>query len=190
MQERINRLLKAICELRERADHCDVDFRAQFHSLADEMQRSVDEMQQKLTTFTAVHSSNEERLRNEKQARHKKLGKLLLVEDEEALRGLLAEFLEDEGFDVVQAPGCSAALLQLDRDPSIDCVLSDVRMPDGSGFELARSILARRPVAKIALISGFSDELPKPLAQQGVQLFRKPLPLDDLASHVKKLCAA
>src|SRR3954463_229496 len=103
--------------------------------------------------------------------------KLLLVDDEDMLRVVLAEFLTEEGFQVVQAPNCGTALWQLERNPDVGCVLSDVRMPDGNGFELAANILKARPSAKIALMTGFSDVMPEHLARKGVHMFMKPLPL-------------
>ncbi len=196
MQQRIDRLKADIVQLRHTATTCDADIRRKLLALADEMQAAVDEMQERLTAAASdgpaapslVHrppsSASDESAR---AARHAKRGKLLLVEDEALLRALLADYLREEGLDVVLAAHCEAAITRFEEDPDIDCVLSDVRMPDGNGFDLAQRLLARRPAAKIALISGFSERMPDDLKQKGVRLFKKPIPLADVAMHVKQL---
>jgi hypothetical protein len=86
-------------------------------------------------------------------------GRILLVEDEPAVRELVARVLRQAGFEVLSAAdGPSAiALADLDRD-AIDLLLTDVVMPDMSGVELSREIRARRPGIRVLLMSGYTEE--------------------------------
>jgi len=65
--------------------------------------------------------------------------KILIVDDEEKLRNLLARIISIEGFDVVQAGDCRSALKKVEHT-DIDIVLCDVKLPDGNGVELTQKI--------------------------------------------------
>jgi DNA-binding response OmpR family regulator len=85
---------------------------------------------------------------------------ILLVEDDEEIAGLMRDFLEAEGFTVQHAASGRAAADQLARGrPS--CVLLDVMLPDGSGFELCRRL--RRdsdvPVLFLTARDGDADKI-------------------------------
>ncbi len=67
------------------------------------------------------------------------MAKLLLVEDDAALRRGLRFALEDEGHEVIEAPDAAAAMAAFECDPA-DLVLLDLRLPDRSGFEVCREI--------------------------------------------------
>ena len=66
-------------------------------------------------------------------------GRILLVEDDESIRTQTAVVLEDEVYDVDQAAGSSEAISQFERRPA-DCVLLDVMLPDGNGFDTCREL--------------------------------------------------
>ncbi|MDJ0976297.1 MAG: ATP-binding protein [Planctomycetota bacterium] len=87
---------------------------------------------------------------------------VLLAEDEEGIRRLLGEVLEHAGATVTQASNVHEARAILD-DPSrpVDLLISDVRMPDGSGLELVRAARdSGRPDLPAILISGYSAHMP------------------------------
>jgi DNA-binding response OmpR family regulator len=85
---------------------------------------------------------------------------ILLVEDDEEIAGLMRDFLEAEGFIVRHAASGRDAVEQLARMRP-DCVLLDVMLPDGSGFELCRRL--RRdsdvPVLFLTARDGDADKI-------------------------------
>jgi len=87
---------------------------------------------------------------------------ILLVEDEELVRGLARRILEGQGYRVVQAVSAVHALrVWAEKRDSIALVLTDVVMPEGmSGLELAEKLLVDRPELKVIFSSGYSDKAP------------------------------
>ena len=84
---------------------------------------------------------------------------VLLVEDEEAVRGLARRVLEDCGYTVLVAEDARKALeLERAEDGPIDLVLTDVVMPGRTGPELAQELLQRRPGLKVVLMSGYAQD--------------------------------
>jgi PAS domain S-box-containing protein len=82
--------------------------------------------------------------------------KILVVEDQEAVRAVACGFLEDFGYDVVEAEDGLQALSRLQETPDIDLMFSDVVMPGGlNGFDLAQAARGIRPDLKIVHTSGY-----------------------------------
>ena len=81
---------------------------------------------------------------------------LLVVDDDDALRGMLRELFEEEGYRVWDAPTAEAAL-ELTRDRELDVVLSDVNMPGKSGIELVGELRRVRPEAPVVLMTAFAS---------------------------------
>jgi DNA-binding response OmpR family regulator len=80
-------------------------------------------------------------------------GKLLLVEDEDVLRRLIAEFLRGEGFEVTEAAdGSQGASLYAGYGP-FDLVLLDLNLPFLSGVDVCRRIKAMRPQQPVLICS-------------------------------------
>ncbi len=67
-------------------------------------------------------------------------GRVLIVDDEAALRRAYARLLERDGYEVVMAADGRAATRELERASTLDAVVSDIRMPEMSGLELLRSV--------------------------------------------------
>jgi CheY-like chemotaxis protein len=86
---------------------------------------------------------------------------ILIVEDDEAVRGLVREVLVHEGYRVLEAETGEAALDVWDeRGSEVDLLLTDMVMPGSvNGLELARRLLIRRPGLKVIYTSGYSSEL-------------------------------
>jgi CheY-like chemotaxis protein len=102
---------------------------------------------------------------------------ILLVEDEEPLRELVATMLRGRGHTVLEADCGRAALELSDRHPGcIDLLLSDVVMPGMSGRQVAREVATRRPATRVVFMSGHSDETlgARGVLDPGTTLLAKP----------------
>lgn len=83
--------------------------------------------------------------------------KLVIVDDHEALREGLAAMLANAGLEVLGAAGNVAAGTDLVRHDEPDVAIVDIRLPDGSGIDLTRELLAIRPELGVILYTGDSD---------------------------------
>jgi PAS domain S-box-containing protein len=84
---------------------------------------------------------------------------ILLVEDEDAVRKLAREVLQQAGYTVLEAARGAEALRIADtHEGSIDLLLTDVVMPGLGGRDLADAVRARRPPIKVLYMSGFTDD--------------------------------
>jgi two-component system cell cycle sensor histidine kinase/response regulator CckA len=91
---------------------------------------------------------------------------ILVVEDEEPLRTLLVQQLEELNYNVLQADNFKSALSQLEKHPGkIDLLLTDIVMPGGSGIELARHVRETRADIRVMFLSGYGAG---ELARRGV----------------------
>jgi two-component system cell cycle sensor histidine kinase/response regulator CckA len=106
---------------------------------------------------------------------------LLLVEDEAAVRDVLALGLGRKGLIVHAVADAEAALSILAENPSIDAVLSDVMMPGIDGVELATRARGMRPDMAVLLMSGFAEPpLHKAAEIAGIGFIAKPFSLSEL----------
>lgn len=83
-------------------------------------------------------------------------GNILLIDDEDKLRSLLKRIISYEGYIVYEAPDLRAAGKILGTE-EIDVVVCDVKLPDGSGLELTRSIKSRHPAVEILLLTAYAQ---------------------------------
>jgi CheY-like chemotaxis protein len=106
--------------------------------------------------------------------------KLMIVDDDPAVRIIVAEFLQESGYQVIQAGSGAEALDLLAHTPGLHMIISDIRMPDMSGIELADLATQRQSGLKIILISGYF------VSQQVARRFlRKPFRMRDLEAAVR-----
>jgi CheY-like chemotaxis protein len=104
----------------------------------------------------------------------------MIVDDDPEVRIIIAEFLQDFGYQVVQASGGTEALDLLGQNPDLRLLITDIRMPDMSGIELARLATRRQRDLKVILISGYF------VSQQVEWRFlRKPFRMRDLEAAVR-----
>ncbi|MGH7043328.1 MAG: response regulator [Acetobacteraceae bacterium] len=109
-----------------------------------------------------------------------KTATILVVDDDPQVREIVSEILGDFGHLVVAAGGGIEALRLLDETPDIDLVITDVRMPDISGLELAARATRGRHGLKVILISGYF------LAQDtGIRVLHKPFRMTELQAAVE-----
>jgi len=90
---------------------------------------------------------------------------ILLVEDEGAVRGLVAEVLRRRGYQVIEAGDGDEAIEASDRHAgTIHLLVTDLVMPGMNGRELARFMEHARPGIRLLFVSGYSDDRVEPRA--------------------------
>jgi signal transduction histidine kinase/ActR/RegA family two-component response regulator len=82
--------------------------------------------------------------------------RILVVDDEESVRHLLRDLLEEEGCEAVVAQSGREALSLFERE-SFDAVFTDVGMPDMNGWELSRAVRQRNRNIPVAVITGWGE---------------------------------
>lgn len=82
--------------------------------------------------------------------------KILIIDDEEKLRTLLARIIGLEGFEVLQAGDCKTALKKLSSN-DIEVVLCDVKLPDGNGVDMVKKIKAEYPLVEVILLTAYGN---------------------------------
>jgi DNA-binding NtrC family response regulator len=107
--------------------------------------------------------------------------RILVADDDTEVRELLADFLTDRGFDVVQAANGLEALLCVKRDQP-DGVILDINMPRLGGLEALKRISAIAPTTRVVVYSGLlTPEVERDaIAAGAVAAFAKPGALEDL----------
>jgi CheY-like chemotaxis protein len=109
---------------------------------------------------------------------------VLVVDDEEPVRRLVVEILEDVGYRVAAVDGARAALPYLD-DPSLDLIVSDIRMPETSGLSLLATVRQRRPTLPVILMTGAAGPLARERADAaGAVVLDKPFTFAELETAV------
>lgn len=117
---------------------------------------------------------------------------ILLVEDEDMLRGLIRELLEIKGYAVLCASqGLEALELVTASSASLDLVLTDVVMPHMNGFELVEELRKIYPALRVIFMSGYTgssnSSIHKSLEFPGVAFLEKPFRLHALISKIEEL---
>jgi PAS domain S-box-containing protein len=115
---------------------------------------------------------------------------ILLVEDEANLRYLARQFLEKQGYHVIEAAdGAVAIQVAVAHDGVIHLLLTDVIMPGMNGREVARRISEIRPNTKVLYMSGYTENVigHNGTLDAGVRLLQKPFTLRDLKNKVREV---
>ena len=86
-------------------------------------------------------------------------GTILVVEDDDAVRKLVAKILLEAGYRVLVTSSAREALSLANWEPSIDVLVTDVVMPEMNGHELAQRLLALRPDLRVLYISGYTPDV-------------------------------
>ena len=120
-------------------------------------------------------------------------GRILLVEDEPAVRDLTRRVLERAGYTVTAPTDLTDALALVEPGgPRLDVLVTDLVMPGLSGRELARRAIAARPELAVVLLSGYSAETAQvdDLVAAGAAFASKPLSSQDLLRVVSAALGA
>ncbi len=115
---------------------------------------------------------------------------ILVIDDEAALRDILADVLEENGYHILTAPDGPAGMDILLSEQPIDLLITDVRLPNGmNGREVATAARIRRPGLKILFITGFAGDVLKGASrlEEGMELLTKPFDLVRLPVTVRRL---
>ena len=82
--------------------------------------------------------------------------KILIIDDEEKLRSLLARIIKSEGFEVFEAKDLKSGFKKLEQT-DIDVVLCDVKLPDGNGVDFLQNIKESFPLTEVILLTAFGN---------------------------------
>jgi two-component system, cell cycle sensor histidine kinase and response regulator CckA len=110
-----------------------------------------------VTIYFVPDTEPAQRIEEERPAAVTGSGRILYVEDEEVVRNLVKELLENFGYEVLEAATPSEAL-QIATDELFDLLLTDVVMPQMNGRQLALRIREKRPDLHVLYMSGYSPE--------------------------------
>lgn len=120
--------------------------------------------------------------------------RILVVDDDAAVREVLAEPLIDEGFEVLEAADFSSALKILDTEPEVDLLITDLAMPGPDGLALIREAQRRQPMLPAILLTGYTGAAAELAVGEALEgrfcLLRKPVTPAQLVDQVTVLTAA
>ncbi|MFJ3073779.1 MULTISPECIES: response regulator [Pseudomonas] len=107
---------------------------------------------------------------------------LLVVEDDDIVRMLMVEVLDELGYKAIEAENATSALRILeDPNQPLALLMTDVGLPDMRGEELAAKARALRPVLPVLFASGYAESLNVP---EGMHMIGKPFSIEQLREKV------
>jgi CheY-like chemotaxis protein len=116
-------------------------------------------------------------------------GHVLLVDDEETVRGVGIEMLKELGFEPLTACDGKEALEKFESDPGISLVILDLTMPKMDGVQCYRELKKIRPDIKVIISSGYNEyEVSQKFIGKGISGFvQKPYKLSALREVIKNI---
>ena len=127
------------------------------------------------------------------QVQGNKMARILLVEDEDAVRDFVARALEMDRHEVVKADNGEDGLARLEaQGGEIDLLLSDIQMPAMDGIALAEAAKRRLPALPILLMTGYAEQRERAESLQSIvrDVIQKPFTLAQIRSLVNAAIAA
>ena len=121
------------------------------------------------------------------------MGQILVIDDEEAVRGILRRALERAGHEVLDADNTEEGI-RCFHEHRVDLVIADLFMPKRGGLDLIRQLREDDPDVKIIAMTGAAVLRDVDIGSMAVEsgarsIFRKPLDLDELEAAVSDLLA-
>ena len=115
------------------------------------------------------------------------MANILIVDDERNIRSGLQIAFEDEGYDTFEAADGKEAWKIINKN-TIDLVITDLRMPVMSGYELLKKINAAYPTLPVIVLTGHGsiEDAVQAMRDGAVDFFTKPVDLDHLILTVSK----
>lgn len=148
-----------------------------------------------LPAHTRDANAQVEKEKESKETKTKDLtgtARILLVEDEDAVRTFSSRALSNKGYDVLTAETGEAAVKLLETEDlnKIDLLITDVIMPNMDGPALAQRLRQSNPKLKIIFMSGYTEEKLKDQVDSDTTFLPKPFSLQKLAEVVKEVLEA
>jgi CheY-like chemotaxis protein len=114
---------------------------------------------------------------------------VLLVEDEDQVRAILTQILENQGYHVLSASHGEEALAISQAPGDIQLMITDVVMPQMSGRELAERVVAARPSLRVLYMSGYTDDaiVRHGLLDETLNFIQKPFDSATVARKVREV---
>jgi DNA-binding NtrC family response regulator len=114
--------------------------------------------------------------------------RILIADDDEQIRGLLVDYFHTLGYETVVAANGAEALANLSQY-DIDCILSDLIMPDMDGIELLKQIRMQEKKIPFIIITGFPtvDSAIEAMKEGAYDYVSKPLKLNEVRFKVERV---
>jgi PAS domain S-box-containing protein len=114
---------------------------------------------------------------------------ILVVEDDDTVRSIISDVLQDLGYNVLAASDAQIAIPFLQSKRTIDLMISDVILPHVNGRKLAEIARASRPALKVLFVSGYSENalVRGEIIDAGMDMLTKPFALDVLGAKVNAM---
>ena len=115
---------------------------------------------------------------------------VVVIDDEETVRMLIVEVLEDAGYNVLQADDGPGGLKILESAARVDLLVTDVGLPGGmNGRQVADAARVRRPDLKVLFITGFAENaaVGNGYLEPDMEVLTKPFVMAQLASTVSEM---
>ncbi len=115
--------------------------------------------------------------------------RVLVVEDDPAVRMLIVDVLQGLGYGVLEAADGRAAVPILESDQRIDLLVSDVGLPGINGRQVAEIARAHRPGLKVLFVTGYAEKaaVRGDFLDEGMDMITKPFALDVLANRIRAM---
>ncbi|MDX9702072.1 MAG: response regulator [Candidatus Auribacterota bacterium] len=117
--------------------------------------------------------------------------KILIVDDEDLFLQLIKDILDEEGINAT-ATSSPANALNIINTTDVDILITDIKMPEISGIELAIKAKSKQPDTAVIFITGYSDLIngySGDLDFEDYFLLKKPFPMDDMVKLLRELGA-
>jgi CheY-like chemotaxis protein len=124
---------------------------------------------------------------------HKGNGQVILVvEDDEFVRGTVVRVVGDLGYRAIAAPNAESCLEIIALDPSVDLMMTDVVMPGMNGWDLAKAVEGIRPGLPVLFTTGYTENvlLQRASLDGRIRVLSKPFNAGDLAQALEELLSS
>nr|WP_294510761.1 response regulator [uncultured Rhodopila sp.] len=115
--------------------------------------------------------------------------RVLLVDDNDPVRETLADLLESEGFQTVQAIDAAQAIMLMRSQPGFDVLVTDLSMPGADGITLIHQARQLQPALPAILLTGYAEQVTSVAVVAGgsFHVLRKPIEGDRLVEQISVL---
>jgi len=118
-------------------------------------------------------------------------GTVLVLEDEEMVRAIVVEVLEELGFEIIEAADGPAGLEILQSSRGIDLLVTDIGLPELNGRQVADAARLLRPALKILFMTGYAETaaMADGFLAPGMQMITKPFTIAGLGARITEIMA-